>query len=158
MMEMDVFDLLGYLFRKLPLLRVLCCDYYSRRSVAVFVNENYLWGVTGLDFSYLNDEILNSISRTCTDLYYLDVSFCLSITDQGLSYLCRLQHLNVLNLSFCFGVTDAGIILLTTLDCLEVLVLCECIRITDDSMVEIAEYSLQLSILICQTQTLQIYQ
>lgn len=63
----------------------------------------------------INDDTLNSTSRACHYIHTLEFSCTDDITDIGLFYLCRLEHLANLNLEACHSITDEGIKMLAQL-------------------------------------------
>lgn len=96
---------------------------------------------------YINDETLNSVSRACPYIHTLELGCSDNITDTGLLYLCRLEHLTNLNLEECRNITDEGVKLLAQQRRLHNLELGLCTQLTDDSVIQLAQCCLNLTYL-----------
>lgn len=93
---------------------------------------------------WVNDEVLEIISRACRNLRTLNLVLCVNISDAGLIRIAGLPYLNDLNLGVT-NVTDVGVTMLVHKLChLEKLDLIDAHHVTDLSMVEIAQWCLNL--------------
>jgi len=95
--------------------------------------------------SYIGDAHLQSIVNRLTNLQQLDLSWCSSVTDEGIRALAESQHmanLQQLNLRWCSSVTDEGIRALAESEHmanLQQLNLSACDSVTDEGIRALAE-------------------
>ncbi|CAF4613977.1 unnamed protein product, partial [Rotaria sp. Silwood1] len=98
----------------------------------------------------ITDEHLRLICRSCTEIYYLSMTDCSSLTDNCMKSIGSLKQLRVLNMADCLLITDTGIKGLTDGPCtlrLRELNLTNCMRISDGSMTNLSRRCKRLAYL-----------
>jgi len=68
--------------------------------------------LTYLDASFcdeINSSTLSALCSNCTKLKTVIIEGCSSVTDEAMKAICNLQELEILNICHCAGVTDNGL-------------------------------------------------
>ncbi|CAM9104774.1 unnamed protein product, partial [Discosporangium mesarthrocarpum] len=91
--------------------------------------------------SYMVEDPLNG-RRRGGSLTYLDLGYCLNISDHGMNFIVKsLDRLKCVNLAGCIQLTDTGLLtLVSTCTRIQNLVLAQCKQLTDKSMCHLADF------------------
>lgn len=142
---------IGKDLKQLKRLNLRSCWNLTEQGIEHLTRFSYGGGNEALEFlglqncPHLSDEAIKIAADGCPTLRAINVSFCMSLTDQSLKHLARMQHLEELNLSSCENITDMGIAYLTDgATQLRVLDLSFCDKLGDQALAYIAQSMFQL--------------